>query len=143
MTLSNLRKTLQPLQPVLHDLKKNSMKKCPSKIASMSWVRLQKLMLHQPFRHLDELLGGLETHSQAYSAFLQSSTVPPSLADDIHRLEAAQRVDREENEVNAFVAALNDCTIYLSLIIRTQEQDQDQGSRNRGGRGGQGPPNLE
>ena len=60
----------------------------------------QKLMLHQPFRHLDELLGGLETHSQAYSAFLQSSTVPPSLADDIHRLEAAQRVDREDNEVN-------------------------------------------
>ena len=74
----------------------------------------QKLMLHQPFRHLDELLRGLETHSQAYSAFLQSSTVPPSLADDIHRLEAAQRVDREDNEVNAFVAALNDCTIYLS-----------------------------
>ena len=64
----------------------------------------QKLMLHQPFRHLDELLGGLETHSQAYSAFLQSSTVPPSLADDIHRLEAAQRVDREDNEVNAFVS---------------------------------------
>ena len=74
----------------------------------------QKLMLHQPFRHLDELLGGSETHSQAYSAFLQSSTVPPSLADDIHRLEAAQRVDREDNEVNAFVAALNDYTIYLS-----------------------------
>ena len=48
----------------------------------------QKLMLHQPFRHHDELLGGLETHSQTYSAFLQFSTVPPSLADDIHRLEA-------------------------------------------------------
>ena len=43
-----------------------------------------------------ERLGGLETHSQAYSAFLQSSTVPPSLADDIHRLEAAQRVDCED-----------------------------------------------
>ena len=66
----------------------------------------QKLMLHQPFRHLDELVGGLETHSQAYSAFLQSSTVAPSLADDIHRLEAAQRVDREDNEVNAFVAQI-------------------------------------
>ena len=64
----------------------------------------QKLMLHQPYRHLDELLGGLETHSQAYSAFLQSSTVPPSLADDIHRLEAAQRVDREENEVNSLLS---------------------------------------
>ena len=41
---------------------------------------------------------GLETHSQAYSAFQQSSTVPPSLADDIHRLEAAQRVDREDKD---------------------------------------------
>ena len=40
----------------------------------------QKLMLHQPFRHLDELLGDSETHSESYTAFLQSSTVPPSLA---------------------------------------------------------------
>ena len=95
----------------------------------------QKLMLHQPFRHLDELLGGLETHSQAYSAFLQSSTVPPSLADDIHRLEAAQRVDREDNEVNAFVAALNDCTIIIFIIIiRTQEQDQDETEESDGHR---------
>ena len=29
----------------------------------------QKVMLHQPFRHLHELLGGLETHFEAYSAF--------------------------------------------------------------------------
>ena len=76
----------------------------------------QKLMLHQPFWLLHELLGGLETHSQAYSAFLQSTTVPPSLADAIHRLEAAHRVDREDNEVNAFVAALNDCTITIFII---------------------------
>ena len=88
----------------------------------------QKLMLHQPFRHLDELLGGLETHSQAYSAFLQSS------ANDIHRLEAAQRVDREDNEVNAFVAALNDCKIIFIIIIRTQEQDQDETDESDGHR---------
>ena len=39
----------------------------------------QKLMLHQPFRHLDELLGDSETHSESYTAFLQSSTVPHPL----------------------------------------------------------------
>ena len=80
----------------------------------------QKLMLHQPFRHLRELLGGLETHSEAYSAFLRSNTVPPSLADDIHRLEAAQTVHREENydeEVNIFIAALNSSTLIIAIII--------------------------
>ena len=83
-------------------------------------------MLHQPFRHLDELLGGLETHSQAYSAF---STVPPSLADDIHRLEAAQRVDREDNEVNAFVAALND--LHNNYIYHKYTHTGTRPRRNR------------
>ena len=80
----------------------------------------QKLMLHQPFRRLHELLGGLETHSEAYSAFLRSNAVPPALADDIHRLEAAQTVHREENydeEVNIFIAALNGSTIIITIII--------------------------
>ena len=59
----------------------------------------QKLMLHQPFRHLNELLGDSETHSESYTAFLQSSTVPPSLADDIRRLEAEERENRDVENV--------------------------------------------
>ena len=59
----------------------------------------QKLMLHQPFRHLDELLGDSETHSESYTAFLQSSTVPPSLADDIRRLEVEERENRDVENV--------------------------------------------
>ena len=59
----------------------------------------QKLMLHQPFRHLDELLGVSDTHSEAYTAFLQSSTVPPSFADDIRRLEAEERENRDVENV--------------------------------------------
>ena len=57
----------------------------------------QKLMLHQPFRQLDELLGNSDSHSTAYSRFLQSSSVPPSLADDIYRLEAAGRENSGNN----------------------------------------------
>ena len=59
----------------------------------------QKLMLHQPFRHLDELLGDSETHSESYTAFLQPSTVPPSLADDIRRLEVEERENRDVENV--------------------------------------------
>ena len=60
----------------------------------------QKLMLHQPFRHLDELLGVSETHSEAYTAFLRSNTVPPSLlANDIRRLEAEERENRDVENV--------------------------------------------
>ena len=56
-------------------------------------------MLHQPFRHLDELLGDSKTHSESYTAFLQSSTVPPSLADDIRRLEVEERENRDVENV--------------------------------------------
>jgi len=47
----------------------------------------QKLMLHIPFRLLNELLGDHDTFTAAYAAFLQSGNIPPSLEDDIHRLE--------------------------------------------------------
>ena len=32
-----------------------------------------------------------DTHAQAYGQYLQSGSAPPSLAEDIHRLEAAER----------------------------------------------------
>ena len=58
----------------------------------------QKLMLYRSFRRLDELLGSADTHSAAYTVFLLSGAVPPSLADDIQRLEAAGREARRDND---------------------------------------------
>ena len=50
-----------------------------------------KLMIHQPFRQVDELVGACDKHSSAYHQFLRCGEVPPSLADDIHRLELEER----------------------------------------------------
>ena len=51
----------------------------------------QKLMLHKPFRQQEELLAGSDTFEAAYASFLQSGNVPPSLEDDIYRLEQQQQ----------------------------------------------------
>ena len=51
----------------------------------------QMLMIHQSFCQVDELLGACDKHSYAYHQFLRCSKVPPSLADDIHRLELEER----------------------------------------------------
>ena len=50
----------------------------------------QKLMLHVPFWHIDQLKGTFETFSDAYLIFLQSGNIPPSLEDDIRRLREHQ-----------------------------------------------------
>ena len=55
-------------------------------------------MLYRSFRRLDKLLGSADTHSAAYTVFLLSGAVPPSLADDIQRLEAAGREARRDND---------------------------------------------
>ena len=47
----------------------------------------QRLMLYKPFRQEEELLQEADTYAAAYATFLQSDDVPPSLEDDIHRLE--------------------------------------------------------
>ena len=58
----------------------------------------QKLMLHQPFRQIEDLLGATcDTYPDAYSLFLRSGSVPPSLADDVLRLEAAERENHGDN----------------------------------------------
>ena len=67
----------------------------------------QKLMLFQPFRQLEELLGTSDTHSAAYSLFLQTGAVPPSLAEDIQRLEAAGR-ETPSNNHGEEVGCVND-----------------------------------
>ena len=48
-------------------------------------------MIHQSFRQVDELLGACDKHSSVYHQFLTCGKVPPSLADDIHRLELEER----------------------------------------------------
>jgi len=57
----------------------------------------QKLMLYQPFRKIEQLLGTCYTHADAYLTYLQSNTVPATLADDILRLEAAERENNNSN----------------------------------------------
>ena len=65
----------------------------------------QKLMLHQPFRRLEDLLGGCDTHEAAFAIFLQSGNGPTSLAKDMHRLETAQR-DRQKNDDDEVITVL-------------------------------------
>jgi len=58
----------------------------------------QKQTMHKPFRCLNDLLEMFESHSDAYYHFLQTGAVPPSLADDIHRLEVAERENLDHGE---------------------------------------------
>ena len=51
-------------------------------------------MLHKPFRQLDDLLECCDTFKDAFGTFLRSSSVPASVADDLHQLEMAQTDDR-------------------------------------------------
>ena len=59
----------------------------------------QKLMLHVPFRSIDQLKGACSTFAEAYSIFLHSSNAPPSLEDDIVRFND-QQVEQDENNDN-------------------------------------------
>ena len=56
-------------------------------------------MQHKPFRQLNDLLGEFETHAATYAAFLQSGNVPPSLHDDVHRLEQETQPTEDNTEV--------------------------------------------
>ena len=53
-------------------------------------------MLHKSFRVLDDLQAGYATFADAYAVFLQSGHVPPSLEDDIHRLQQHSVSSSEE-----------------------------------------------
>ena len=59
---------------------------------------LQKLMLYRPFCQQQTIIAGFDTYAEAYTDFLQSGNVPPSLLDDIHRLEQqTPQVDEEDD----------------------------------------------
>ena len=47
----------------------------------------QRLMLYNHFHQEEEFLGEADIYAAAYATFLQPDDVPPSLEDDIHRLE--------------------------------------------------------
>ena len=55
----------------------------------------QILMLHQPFRQLDELLGMSDTYAAAYSSFIQSGNTPTSLTEAVHDLEMQEKENRD------------------------------------------------
>ena len=64
----------------------------------------QKLMLYVPFRHQSELLSNHTTFTAAYAEFLQSDSIPPSLEDDIHRLQqSSQEPSEDDTEVSGSV----------------------------------------
>ena len=77
----------------------------------------QKLMLHVPFRSVDQLKGACERFSEAYSIFLSSANVPPSLEDDIRRLtEQHMEQEQDANEVRNIslqLSTLNFCNAGL------------------------------
>ena len=57
----------------------------------------QKLMMHLPFRQLEDLLGECDTYAAAYTLYLLSGNAPPSLADDIHCLKTVERERRQRS----------------------------------------------
>ncbi len=71
----------------------------------------QKLMLHVPFRHVDQLKGTCDTFSEAYAIILQSGNVPPSLEDDIRRLSEHQlEQDNDDDDANEVLLTDTCCT---------------------------------
>ena len=58
----------------------------------------QKLMLHVPFRHQQELLCDHTTYTDAYSTFLHSGHIPRSLKDDVHCLEQHSQQSSSQND---------------------------------------------
>ena len=45
-----------------------------------------------------KLKGTCSTYAEAYAIFLQSGNIPPSLEDDIHRLEQQQNQITEDDQ---------------------------------------------
>ena len=72
----------------------------------------QKLMLHVPFHHVDQLKGTCDTFSEAYAIFLQSGNVSPSLEDDIRRLTEHQ-LEQEDND--------DEVHVCIVLIIHSNQ----------------------
>ena len=71
-------------------------------------------MKHKSFREISELLAGCETYADAYAEFLQTEDIPPSLQEDIFRLQQhQQQQNTANNEVNCI-----SCVFYV-LYLQT------------------------
>ena len=75
----------------------------------------QKLMLHVPFRHIDQLKGTSEKFSDAYLIFLQSANLPSSLEDDIRRLSEHQYEEEGANTNEVLNIIL--CTLICTSLF--------------------------
>ena len=53
--------------------------------------------MYKPFRRQEQLLAGSDTYAAAYSIFLRSSNIPPSLEDDIYRLQQQSQQPAEDD----------------------------------------------
>ena len=73
----------------------------------------QKLLLHKPFR---QLLDGCDTFKDAFGKLLRSSSVPASLADDLHQLEMAQTDDSSNTDTVNEVIKLKKSTVGIFFI---------------------------
>lgn len=75
----------------------------------------QKLMLHIPFRNIDQIKGACEEFSEAYSIFLTSANLPPSLEDDVRRLSEHHMAQEEEEESANEVRNINFILLLFTL----------------------------
>ena len=78
-------------------------------------------MLYVKFKQLSDLLIGNNTFIEVYHQFLLTADVPSSLEEDVHRLEAEQPVENDDEEV--FIFTIHDILIlhlalcFLSIYI--------------------------
>lgn len=77
----------------------------------------QNLMLHRPFRQLNELLAGYDHHVDAYAAFLTSGKAPKSLVDDIQQLETAMRDKCDNDEVKGIIIKSFFFWYYCNILL--------------------------
>ena len=56
----------------------------------------QKLMLHRPFQEYQQLKAGYDTYAEAFAGYLQSGSIPPSLENDLYRLQQQQQQQQQD-----------------------------------------------
>ena len=69
-------------------------------------------MLRVKFRQLSDLLAGYNSFTEVHQ-FLLSANVPSSLEDDIHRLEAEQPLENEEEVIHL--------ALFVHAVCRLQK----------------------
>ena len=68
----------------------------------------QKLMLHRPFREYQQLKAGCDTYAETFAGYLQSGCIPPSLEDDLYRLQQQQQQQQDPGESDSDSEELSD-----------------------------------